>query len=819
MNPKQAQYLPHEFEQAVERVGRHHAPSYRLAQQLPGITAEKILADRKLIRELTHARDTAAAWTNAEEIHRAASNLHTPLDAGDFSRLGHSAELCIKLVFALHDAALRLDRELGLASGPDGKQLLRIPGDKRSIARVLDYADRADLRAVSLARALLGIFGGSRTRVLDRETDRALAEILRGNKQRREARIALRNQRIHVGKVPLKPGQVKVRFDTGLVAESLPDEIECAECEKCGASMTERTRRKGAHYLSCGYCGHSRELAAPAARIAVAQDLASTLREQRTLLQPLPDMIGWRCNECGAEAVTSASGIVARCAYCGSTHFTRVEGEGVMRPQGMLRFACDQDRAVEMIREQLRAQTDVAFGFARDFEVETAQARYVPYWVFNVTEPFGKAVSNLCSCASRQLLHRLPTELRAIEPFPIAALPPFEPSHLVGTVAERYSVDVEEALAHSFKLGNEEDRSLAGVNDLPRGTSVAFRYVLVPVWFFVLRWKGCEYHALVDGSGAGVGIRYPKTPVRKILRLVPHVAAGLLTVPAVFLLLQWLTHNTINRAEADRMAQTAALVEHYTLPRRLQLEAEDALRAQFLASLEEAPVAAPDRPTGNPPTLPQPAPTVLMFKLTSQVQRGNMRIHADDTVWIDLSVQATASGHITEEALDAMLKPHLPAMRELSDAQALDLVYDDQFGLHHRKDWQWRTSLSKQFSKCLPAQAEQVQFWVNWPSVRFEEQLPERMVRIEGKSPWDDRAYTLTLRIPEGSDRRAWIDCMRHGDLHGEIDREIADTATYNPDDQPDEAAIRAVRTALRRWLHIRQLPHDTLAIEDFALQ
>lgn len=815
MNANEAQYLRHQFTQAVKRVGRHHAPSYHLSRQLPGITAERIIADRKLTNNLDRAGDAAAAWRQAEGIVKDAASWNRPLDVDDVNSFKYSTQVCVMLVHALHEAALGLDRQLGLAPGTDGKCSLRIPGNKASIAKVLNYADRADLRAVALAQSLRNIHACRGTRILDRDTDLALAQVLYGTKKRREARIALRSQRVHVGKLPLKPGQVKVRFDTGLVAESLPDEIEVAECEKCGASMTERARRKGAHYLSCGYCGHKRELAAPAARITVAQDLATALAEQRALLQPLPDMVGWRCDECGAEAVTGASGIVARCAYCGSTHFTRIEGEGVARPQGMLRFACDQDRAEEMIREYLHAQGDVEYGFARDFEVETAQARYVPYWVFNLTEPFGNSVSNVCSCASRQLLHRLPAELRAIEPFPIAALPPFESSHLVGTVAERYSVNVEEALAHSFKLGGDGDRSLAGVQDLPRGTSVAFRYVLVPVWFFVLRWKGVEYHALVDGSGAGVGIRYPKTRARAVLRRIPTLIASAALVPGLYFGMQYLQDLARYRAESQHLTAVAAEIQRNLDGRAQHLAHEQALREQAGAADGEEATLNGNGESRLPATtryadtsfeLPvrwQPEGVHAMQAYTAIIR---LRYSVQGDAALATAQAALAQGDL-RNALKALLQQH-----------AEDLYLDRYAGLTVPRSTYWL----RDFEKAALAMCKQWRLAVErdgiYADLIAEYLAPPRVVYVEGSARNLERRFILTLQLPEADDRADWIRRMSHGDLLGEIEREIAKRTLTEPRREHLRVAREAATDALRRWFYMRHVAEDAVEVVDFEV-
>jgi len=321
------------------------------------------------------------------------------------------------------------------------------------------------------------------------------------------------------------------RTGTRLIAERfLPDE-EIFECECCGAGMSERKRVKGKHILVCGHCDNERELAAPRAAVVARHDFFKAREAQRDLLKPLEGITTWKCGECGAEVDCQFERMTDRCGYCGSSDFVRVERDGgVLQPQGMLRFACDAARAEQLLRQWVRQRGDAALGFARRFKVVTAQARYVPYWIFDfVLENAGGAdftCSNIHACASKQLLMRMPSELRGIEPFETRKVPPFEPGHLAGVVSERFSVDLEQAWKNVQDAARRSVSNYLGLNQSSENvdnalarTRVTFKYLLMPVYFFIVSYKGREYHALVDGAGAGVGIDYPKSILKRGTRL------------------------------------------------------------------------------------------------------------------------------------------------------------------------------------------------------------------------------------------------------------------------------------------------------------
>lgn len=415
------------------------------------------------------------------------------------------------------------------------------------------------------------------------------------------------------------------RTGTRLVAECFLSGEEVFECEQCGGGMSERARRKGRNRLVCGYCGHERALSATPKAPVARHELDAANEQLAALLRPAEGVTSWRCSECGADVASMAKEMVGRCGYCGSNDFVRLEEQGgVLQPQGLQRFACDPERAEQLLRHWARQRTDAPYGFHREFKVTAAEARYVPYWILDVEflgqdgMP-GTAIRNIHSCASRQLLRRLPAELRALEPFETRMLPPFEPDQLAGTVCERFTASLDEAWGHArTRLAIEHKRAsddaaspaaavarrLRKVIRPGRGRrrydrpgfaeaaikswealgkpTVSFKYLLLPVYFFVLEWQGREYHALMDGAGNGVGMEYPRSAFRVGARRVMKVAAALLVLAAlttavVYEVPRW-------RERQAREAQEAAdyQAEQEERARKLAEERAEAERIRLL---------------------------------------------------------------------------------------------------------------------------------------------------------------------------------------------------------------------------------------------
>ncbi len=394
------------------------------------------------------------------------------------------------------------------------------------------------------------------------------------------------------------------RTGTRLIAERFIPGEEVFECEQCGGGMSERKRVRGKHILECGYCGYSRELAAPKAAIVVRHDVVKALQIKADLLEPVEGATSWKCSECGAEVDCISERMVDRCGYCGNDDFVRsVRPSGVLQPHGMPRFACDAARAEQLLRHWIAQKNDAAIGFAAGLEVVTAQARYVPYWIFDVSYKCAQAanmvMTGVHACASKQLILRMPSELREIEPFETRKAPPFDPGHLAGVVSERFSVGLEQAWSHIQANARRElarhikaSGSSEPVENVLAGAQASFTYLLIPVYFLLLRFEGQEFHALVDGAGAGIGFNYPRSVVKRGARLaitlaVLLVVALIVTAGGVYEFERASVRAEIEAAENAKIEAENAAIDARILKAKKEREAAERKRARYQMYLRE----------------------------------------------------------------------------------------------------------------------------------------------------------------------------------------------------------------------------------------
>jgi hypothetical protein len=144
-------------------------------------------------------------------------------------------------------------------------------------------------------------------------------------------------------------------------------------------------------------------------------------------------------------------------------------------------------------------------------------------------------------CASRGLPGPLVARLHT---FDTSALQPYSPAYLAGFRAERYAVDLREALERATVLVHDEQtkRCAADVpGDTQRGldvrdrlSNVTFKHVLLPLWIAAYRYKGRAHRFLVNGQTGEVQGTAPLS--------VAKIAALVLVLIAAALALYFLAH-------------------------------------------------------------------------------------------------------------------------------------------------------------------------------------------------------------------------------------------------------------------------------------
>lgn len=348
-------------------------------------------------------------------------------------------------------------------------------------------------------------------------------------------------------------------------------------CQSCGAYLVFKP---GTHHLTCEYCGADN----------VIEDSQETIQEldfKDFLAKSSPEtetqqVAVVKCNACGAESSLKPGITSDNCPFCGSA---LVVGTGSLstqlKPKSLLPFKIDQKTAFGKFKGWLSslwfAPNDLV-KFADN--QERLSGMYIPYWTYDcetdsnytgqrgdyyyVTETVmvnenGKMVEKRqqvrkirWSYASGQVHNSfddvlvegttsLPEDyLRALEPWALDQLVPFDERFLSGFRTETYHVDVKQGFEEAKQImdgpiratvcqdiGGDEQQitSLS-----PTYKQITFKHILLPVWLSAYRYNGKVYRFMINGSTGEVQGERPYSAWKIFLAIVFGLAVIILLV-------------------------------------------------------------------------------------------------------------------------------------------------------------------------------------------------------------------------------------------------------------------------------------------------
>lgn len=227
----------------------------------------------------------------------------------------------------------------------------------------------------------------------------------------------------------------------------------------------------------------------------------------------------YRCPSCGSEIMTDETTVATHCYYCHNPVILQGKLTDEMRPDGVLPFTIDKQKAVDTFMQWVKGKRYVPKEFFSRAQVESMSGVYYPHFVSECElegeiDGEGRNVSvastpNYIVTSTRHYHVRREARMRfrdimrpalggvnrklsdAIHPFPLEKEKPFSGAYLSGFLAERRDIDpssiqedvageaeryVEPLLTEDLHYDSHSVRSAARVKKLNT------RYVLLPTW-------------------------------------------------------------------------------------------------------------------------------------------------------------------------------------------------------------------------------------------------------------------------------------------------------------------------------------------------
>ncbi|MDR1387036.1 MAG: TFIIB-type zinc ribbon-containing protein [Propionibacteriaceae bacterium] len=328
------------------------------------------------------------------------------------------------------------------------------------------------------------------------------------------------------------------------------------KCPACGGLVAFDPASGQLKCASCGTAYEPDSFAQQAARAAQPTrpgdpDQPTGLTDQISAGQQwsaaeLAQMREYVCPSCGGQILADPTTAATHCPYCDSPTILAPQIEGQLRPDLVAPFKVPKERVVEALVEHVKSKRLAPKLFRDQARIESVRGVYVPFWLYDFSVQadyqydatrvthwsdahydytktdyyrLRRAGQIAFSCVPVDGASNLDdTYMEAIEPFDHSQAVPFEPTYLLGYLAQKYDVDVaqthpravarvtastEAALASTVN-GYSSCSRTAGQMGFPQQQ---VRYALMPVWMLSTVYRGKPYVFAMNGqSGRFIGV-------------------------------------------------------------------------------------------------------------------------------------------------------------------------------------------------------------------------------------------------------------------------------------------------------------------------
>ena len=152
------------------------------------------------------------------------------------------------------------------------------------------------------------------------------------------------------------------------------------KCTNCGGPLSFKAETQN---WTCDYClsefseQEVREFAAN------QQDKGSIEPQPFSAEEYDEHAVGYSCQSCGAEIVTDETTAATFCYYCHNPTILPRRLEGEFRPEKVIPFKIDREKATELFIQWCRKKPLLPKFFTSASELEKLSGIYVPFWLFD----------------------------------------------------------------------------------------------------------------------------------------------------------------------------------------------------------------------------------------------------------------------------------------------------------------------------------------------------------------------------------------------------------------------------------------------------
>ncbi len=270
------------------------------------------------------------------------------------------------------------------------------------------------------------------------------------------------------------------------------------------------------------------------------------------------DYNSYDCLSCGAKLVADKTTIATECAFCGSNVVLSDKTNTYTRPEFILPFLIDKDKAMGLFRDFCNKEKLTPREITKQSKISRMQGVYVPAWFFSTnadsTLQFECSTDEIKVVSAKRMasifdvvmrgfarFDKIPVNassyvnsrfIESIEPFECNKLTPFDNKYIMGFLADYSDISSDKCLKTA------ENRIVESVSAVCKkmmkryaeiklkNSSVAYNdyeknNVLIPVWFLNIQYKKEKYCFTINGqTGKIAGVLPMSNLARKIIYIL-----------------------------------------------------------------------------------------------------------------------------------------------------------------------------------------------------------------------------------------------------------------------------------------------------------
>ena len=341
------------------------------------------------------------------------------------------------------------------------------------------------------------------------------------------------------------------------------------KCPSCGGSMTFNPETQK---LYCSHCGNEVDIES----LEVSeQDLSSVLFNGDKWQDDT--ISAFSCENCGAKVVLDKSETAKSCPFCGTSHVKKIEELVGLKPNGLLPFSFNDDKALEYSRFWAKRRFFAPRKFKKNLTHDNIKGIYTPCFTFdsetfsqyegrlgrtktrtvgsgknrrtetyvewfNVAGTYSHKFDDVLLSAGEKIEQK---KLDKIAPFDTNNSKKYEEKFLLGYGAYHYDKKIGDCWQSAKKVMDDAltvkilskysyDR-VAYLNVSTKHTNVTYKYVMLPVYVGNYKYKDKLYNFYVNGCTGKTFGKFPKS----VFKIILAVLVGLLVLGGFIYLIQF----------------------------------------------------------------------------------------------------------------------------------------------------------------------------------------------------------------------------------------------------------------------------------------